>query len=58
MTKGKEPIPGKNLFSDFNYGDYAVVFHNHLVDFMYKDVEDNIEFIRLVERKNKRQTST
>ena len=58
VTKGKEPIPGENLFSDFNYGDYVVVFHNHLVDFMYKDVEDNIEFIRLVERKNKRQTST
>ena len=38
-----------------NYGDYVIVFLNPLADFMIKEAEQNIEFLRLLERRNKRQ---
>lgn len=58
IVKGRDSVPGQNIFNDLNYGDYLFVFHNRLYPFMYQEVEKDLDFERLLQRRNKRQQSS
>ena len=50
-----EPIAGKNLFNDLNYGDLAVVFINQFYDFMIHEREEYMEKIYIVDKSTQRR---
>ena len=50
VLRGNIPANNENIYYDLNYGDFVLVFHNPLYDFMFEEIEEEKLKVRLIKR--------